>query len=126
MCTVELHNFSCVCHQSPFCLCFMQFKLSIQKKYILILTMMSVKQQQHCKSDILASQEILAVLGVQWDLALQDLLGLLPRQVVQVALDPPFLLAPLVDPVHQLAPEDPSPLVDLRTVTILFSCYNTK
>lgn len=87
--------------------------------------MSSLKQQQRCKSDILASQEILAVLGVQWDLALQDLQGLLPRQGVQVALDPPFLLAPLVDPVHQPAPEDLSPLADLQIVTIHFSCYNT-
>ena len=84
-----------------------------------MLTMMSIKQQQHFKSDILVSREILAVLGVQWDLALQDLQGLLPRQVVQVALDPPFLLAPLGDPVHQPAPEDPSPLADLQTVVTL-------
>lgn len=81
---------------------------------------MSVKQQQHCKSDILVCQEILAVLGVQWDLALQELQGLLPHQGVQVALDPPFLLAPLGDPVHQPALEDPFPLVDLQIVTIHF------
>lgn len=66
------------------------------------------------------SLEILAVLEVQWDLALQDFQELLAHQVVQVVLDHPVLLAPLGGPEHQPAPEDPSPPADLQIIKRYF------
>lgn len=68
------------------------------------------------------SLEILAVLEVQWDLALQDFQELLAHQAVQVVPDHPVLLAPLGDPEHQPAPEDPSLPVDLQIVKTYFYC----
>lgn len=78
---------------------------------------------KHGMSHILVSLEILAVLGVQWDLALQELQGLLPHQAVQVALDPPSQPAPLGDPEHQPVPADLSLPADLQTVAIHFCIY---
>ena len=68
------------------------------------------------------SLEILAVLEVRWDLALQDFQELLAHLGVQVVLDHPVLLAPLGGPENQPAPEDPSPPADLQIVKRCFYC----
>ena len=68
------------------------------------------------------SLEILAVLEVQWDLALQDFQELLAHQGDQVVPDHPVRLAPLGGPEHQPAPEDPSPPADLQIVIRYFYC----
>lgn len=74
------------------------------------------------KCHILGSLEILAVLGVLWDLALQDLRGLQPRQGVQVAPGRPFQPVPLGGPENQPDPVDLSLPADLQTVITHF-CF---